>query len=135
SGGRPARQGAISRTFVRTVGIRSSARPSSSFPSSAWERKSRSSASSLSPVGDHVDQPRQAPVISGARIPRVRRAVAVPPPHCVIVHVVQLLDHHLVTTHVLRVTSFLPELVAALGLVPVLVPFELPQQRYRRARL
>ena len=53
----------------------------------------------------------------------------------IVVNVFQLLKHHLLALNQLRMISFLPELIATLGFMAVLVPFELPQQRYRGARL
>ena len=59
--------------------------------------------------------------------------IHIAPLHRIQVDVVQLLPHHLLVRDLLRMASFLPELILALGLVVPLVHRELTQERFRVA--
>jgi len=43
-------------------------------------------------------------------------------------NVLEFLPHHVAVLNLLRMTAFLPELIIAIGLVPRLVPLQLPEQ-------
>src|SRR5262245_13809760 len=94
-----------------------------SFPSSAWERTSRSSASRLSPLGNHLNQPRLPCIIACAGMPPMRWILDITAVQGVIVDILQLLKHHLFALNLLRMVPLLPKLITALDLVTGLMPF------------
>jgi hypothetical protein len=52
----------------------------------------------------------------------------------IVVHVLNLLPHHLIALNLLRVTSLPPDLVLALSLVPQLMRSQLPKSSADAAR-
>src|SRR5262249_50904185 len=103
-----------------------------SFPGSAWERTARQAppaaapyeAQPSAPVGDDIEQPRHARVISRARISPMRRVIDVAAPKGIGMHILQLLHHRFVVPDLLWMTSFLPKLVR---LIDFMMQLEKPQ--------
>src|SRR5262245_46630288 len=107
-----------------------------SFPNSVWERtpaKLRFAPPTIPeqqfvsereppsrPIRHHVNQPRLPRVIASAGIPPMHRVIDIAAFDRVVVHVFQLLPHHVVVTELLRVTPLLPDLMLAAGLVRLL---------------
>src|SRR5260370_9503145 len=63
------------------------------------------------PIRDHLNQPRPPGIVPGTRMSPVQRIVNIPAHHGVVVNVLDLLPHHVVVPNLLRMTSFLPNLV------------------------
>ena len=72
----------------------------------------------LPPIGHHLDQPRPPGIISRAGIAPRQRIVYVTSFQRIVVHVLQLLPHHLLSADLFRPTPLLPELIFASCFMP-----------------
>src|SRR5947209_2223306 len=112
------------------------ASPRSQTP--VWERPSSKlrfvSRHSL-PVRDYLHQPRPARIVTRAGIAPVHGFIDIAALDRVVVHVLQLLAHHVPAPDLFGVAALLPELVVARGLVAQLQGAQLSEQDLRPVAL
>src|SRR5579863_9159204 len=84
-----------------------------------WQRVPRQipGTSALPPIGNYLQQAFPSRIITRARITPMCGIIDVSASHGIVLHVLELLDHHIIALELLRVASLLPELVRLTNLV------------------
>src|ERR1019366_6080172 len=82
------------------------------------------------PIAHHLNQPCPPCIVARARITPIRRIVHIPAPDRIVVHVLELLQHHLFADDLLGMMPILPELIDLPALVRLLEVGQLPKDRF-----